>query len=105
MPAGARAALEILRGSDGDALRDTRHATRLRSLVARAVGAATTAIAPIVIGDDRAAIRDMEVWYREVRQCGRAAVRVGVPGMWYARGVLGPLRLVRCVVLTLAVSV
>jgi 8-amino-7-oxononanoate synthase len=62
IPAAARAALEIVRGSEGDALRTTlaRHATRLRGLVAHAGGAAATAIAPIIIGDDRAAMRCTE---------------------------------------------
>ena len=62
VPAAARAAIEIVRSSDGDALRTTlaRHATRLRSLVACAGGAAMSAIAPVIIGDDRAAMQCTE---------------------------------------------
>ena len=62
VPAAALAALEIVRSSEGDARRTTlaRHAMRLRGLVARAGGDAPSAIAPIVIGDDRAAMQCTE---------------------------------------------
>ncbi len=56
VPASARAALEIARGSDGDQRRRelAEHARRLRELIPRVGGAPTSAICPIVIGDDRA---------------------------------------------------
>jgi 8-amino-7-oxononanoate synthase len=58
VPASARAALEIVRGREGDRRRAelTAHARRLRELVPRAGGASSSAIAPIVIGDDRSAM-------------------------------------------------
>jgi 8-amino-7-oxononanoate synthase len=57
--AASRAALEIVRSAEGDDRRRTlaAHARRLRQLVRRAGGAATSAIAPVMIGDDRAAMR------------------------------------------------
>jgi 8-amino-7-oxononanoate synthase len=62
VPAAARAAVEIVRSSDGDARRTTlaNHARRLRARVAGIGGAMTSAIAPLVIGDDRAAMRCTE---------------------------------------------
>lgn len=62
VPAAARAAIEIARGTDGDVRRATLagHARRLRELVPRVGGAPASAIAPLVIGDDRAAMRCTE---------------------------------------------
>jgi 7-keto-8-aminopelargonate synthetase-like enzyme len=62
VPAAARASLEIVRGSDGDARRSTLegHARRLRDRVRKVGGAPSSAIAPLVIGDDRAAMRCTE---------------------------------------------
>jgi 8-amino-7-oxononanoate synthase len=56
VPASARAAVEIVRSSDGDERRRVLagHAHRLRASVRCAGGEATSAIVPIVIGDDRA---------------------------------------------------
>jgi 7-keto-8-aminopelargonate synthetase-like enzyme len=56
VPASARAAVEIVRSSDGDERRRVLagHAHRLRASVRCAGGEATCAIVPIVIGDDRA---------------------------------------------------
>jgi 8-amino-7-oxononanoate synthase len=56
IPASARAALEVVRGAEGERRRRdlSAHARRLRELVPRAGGVATGSIAPIVIGDDRA---------------------------------------------------
>jgi 8-amino-7-oxononanoate synthase len=56
IPAAARAALEIVRGPEGDDRRAALagHARRLRAAVARAIGEPTSAIVPVVIGDDRA---------------------------------------------------
>jgi len=58
VPAAARAAIEIVRGPDGDQRRAVlaSHARRLRALVQHAIGAAASAIVPIVIGDDRTAM-------------------------------------------------
>jgi 8-amino-7-oxononanoate synthase len=58
VPAASRAAVELVRGNDGDERRRrlAGHARRLRALVPRAGGAATSAIAPILIGDDGAAM-------------------------------------------------
>ncbi|HEX7840042.1 MAG TPA: aminotransferase class I/II-fold pyridoxal phosphate-dependent enzyme, partial [Kofleriaceae bacterium] len=58
VPAAARAAIEVVRGSDGERRRAAlaSHARRLRGLVPQAIGAPTSAIVPIVIGDDRAAM-------------------------------------------------
>jgi 8-amino-7-oxononanoate synthase len=55
VPAASRAALELIRGTEGDHRRTTLadHARRLRQLEARAGGAATSAIAPLLIGGDR----------------------------------------------------
>jgi 8-amino-7-oxononanoate synthase len=54
--AASRAALEIVRSSEGDERRRklAGHATRLRALVRRAAGAPISAIVPILVGDDRA---------------------------------------------------
>jgi 8-amino-7-oxononanoate synthase len=62
VPAASRAALEIVRSTEGDDRRRTlvAHARRLRQLVRRAGGAPTSAIAPVMIGDDRAAMRCTE---------------------------------------------
>jgi glycine C-acetyltransferase/8-amino-7-oxononanoate synthase len=56
IPASARAAVEIVRSSDGAARRSklADHVCRFRALVTRAGGSPDSAIAPIVIGDDRA---------------------------------------------------
>lgn len=58
IPAASRAAIEIVRGADGEQRRRTlaSHARRFRELVRRAGGAASSAIAPIVIGGDREAM-------------------------------------------------
>jgi glycine C-acetyltransferase/8-amino-7-oxononanoate synthase len=55
VPAASRAALELVRGTEGDHRRRAlaAHARRLRELVSDAGGAPTSAIAPIVIGGDR----------------------------------------------------
>lgn len=62
VPATAVAAIDIVRGSEGDARRSAlaAHARRLRSLVGGILGAPASAIAPLVIGDDRAAMRCTE---------------------------------------------
>jgi 8-amino-7-oxononanoate synthase len=62
IPAAAMAAIEIVRGVDGEHRRArlARHARRLRALVRNVAGAPASAIAPIVIGDDRAAMRCTE---------------------------------------------
>jgi 8-amino-7-oxononanoate synthase len=62
IPAAATAAIEIVRGVDGEHRRArlTRHARRLRTLVRGIAGAPASAIAPLVIGDDRAAMRCTE---------------------------------------------
>jgi 8-amino-7-oxononanoate synthase len=62
VPAAARAAIEIVRGPDGEHRRRTLagHARRLRALIPRIGGAPDSAIAPIVIGDDRAAMQCTE---------------------------------------------
>lgn len=59
VPAASRAALEIVRSTEGDDRRRrlAAHARRLRHLVRGAGGAPTSAIAPVMIGDDRAAMR------------------------------------------------
>ena len=56
--AASRAAVEFVRSSDGDARRAqlASHARLLRARVPGIGGAATSAIAPLVIGDDRAAM-------------------------------------------------
>jgi 8-amino-7-oxononanoate synthase len=53
--AATLASLEIVRGAEGDARRRTlgRHARRLREAVPAAGGAASSPIAPILVGDDR----------------------------------------------------
>jgi 8-amino-7-oxononanoate synthase len=58
VPAAARAAIEIVRGTDGDRRRAVlaAHARQLRGQVPQAIGDPTSAIVPIVIGDDRAAM-------------------------------------------------
>jgi 8-amino-7-oxononanoate synthase len=62
IPAAATAAIEIVRGVDGEHRRARldRHARRLRTLVRSVGGAPASAIAPLVIGDDRAAMRCTE---------------------------------------------
>lgn len=62
VPAASRAAIEIVRGAEGDERRRTlaAHARRLREIVPQAGGAEASAIAPIVIGGDREAMRCME---------------------------------------------
>ncbi|MBA3460970.1 MAG: 8-amino-7-oxononanoate synthase [Deltaproteobacteria bacterium] len=59
IPAATRAALEIVRSSEGDQRRSTlrRNARMLRELVPSAGGFLDSAIAPIVIGDDRQVMR------------------------------------------------
>jgi 8-amino-7-oxononanoate synthase len=56
VPAASRSALDIVRGAEGDDLRRvlTTHARRFRQLVSRAGGSPTSAIAPILVGDDQA---------------------------------------------------
>ncbi len=58
VPATARAALAIIRGAEGEARRRTlaARARRLRQLVPRAGGAPSSAIAPVLIGADEAAM-------------------------------------------------
>src|SRR5262249_46311315 len=53
--AASRAAIEVVRGLDGDVRRErlAAHARRFRALVPEAGGALTSAIAPIAIGGDR----------------------------------------------------
>src|SRR5262249_45350109 len=62
IPAAATAVIEIIRGVDGEHRRArlARHARRLRSLVRNVAGAPVSAIAPIVVGDDLAAMRCTE---------------------------------------------
>jgi len=59
IPAAATAAIEIVRGVDGEHRRArlARHARRLLTLVRSVGGAPASAIAPLVIGDNRAAMR------------------------------------------------
>ena len=59
IPAATRAAVEIVRGSEGDDRRRmlARHARMFRELVPRAGGAPDSAIAPIMVGDDREVMR------------------------------------------------
>jgi 8-amino-7-oxononanoate synthase len=58
VPAATRAALEVVRGAEGDQRRGAlaTHARRLRALVRRVGGAPSSPIAPIVIGADRDAM-------------------------------------------------
>src|SRR5262249_4291682 len=86
----ARAAIEIVRGSDGEVRRATlaRHARQLRALVPRVGGAPASAIAPIAIGDDRSAMRCTErllaegIFVQGIRPptvpVGTARLRVGL---------------------------
>jgi glycine C-acetyltransferase/8-amino-7-oxononanoate synthase len=62
VPAASRAAIEIVRGAEGEERRRTlaSHARRLRELVSRVGGAPASAIAPVVIGDDRDAMACMD---------------------------------------------
>ncbi len=59
IPAATLAAIEIVRGSEGDDRRRTleAHARRFRQLVPAAGGASVSSIAPILIRDDRAVMR------------------------------------------------
>jgi 8-amino-7-oxononanoate synthase len=59
IPSATRVAIEIVRGSEGDDRRRTlaRHARRFRELVPRAGGSPDSAIAPILVGDDREVMR------------------------------------------------
>jgi 7-keto-8-aminopelargonate synthetase-like enzyme len=59
IPAATRAAIEIVRGSEGDDRRRmlARNARMFRELVPRAGGAPESAIAPIMVGDDRDVMR------------------------------------------------
>ncbi|HMG56377.1 MAG TPA: aminotransferase class I/II-fold pyridoxal phosphate-dependent enzyme, partial [Kofleriaceae bacterium] len=90
IPATARAAIEIVRGGEGEQRRAALagHARRLRSVVPGIVGEPTSAIAPIVIGDDRAAMRCTErllgagIFVQGIRPptvpVGSARLRVGL---------------------------
>jgi 8-amino-7-oxononanoate synthase len=62
VPAASRAAIEVVRGGDGEQRRRTlaSHARRLRELVSQAGGAPSSAIAPVVLGSDQAAMQCME---------------------------------------------
>jgi 8-amino-7-oxononanoate synthase len=62
VPAASRAAIEVVRGGDGELRRRTlaSHARRFRELVRQAGGAPSSAIAPVVLGDDQAAMQCME---------------------------------------------
>lgn len=59
IPAATRVAVDIVRGSEGDARRRTlaHHARMFRALVPGAGGAPESAIAPIMVGDDREVMR------------------------------------------------
>ncbi len=59
IPAATRAAIEIVRGDEGDGRRRTlaRHARMFRELVPGAGGAPESAIAPLTVGDDREVMR------------------------------------------------
>lgn len=90
VPAASRAAIEVVRSAEGAERRRTlaSHARRLRELVPRAGGDATIAIAPLVIGGDREAMRCMErllvdgVFVQGIRPptvpVGTARLRVGL---------------------------
>ena len=62
VPAASRAALDIVRGAEGDDRRRTlaSHARQLRARVRGVGGEPTSAIAPVMIGDDREAMRCTE---------------------------------------------
>ena len=62
VPAASRAAIEVVRGVEGADRRRmlASHARRLRALVPQAGGEPTSAIAPLVIGDDREVMRCMD---------------------------------------------
>ena len=62
VPAASRAAIEVVRGGDGEQRRRTlaSHARRFRELVRQAGGATSSPIAPIVLGSDQAAMQCME---------------------------------------------
>jgi 8-amino-7-oxononanoate synthase len=93
VPAAAQAAIEIVRGADGEHRRArlARHARRLRALVRGIGGAPASAIAPLVLGDDRAAMRCTERLFAEgifiqgIRPPtvppGTARLRVGLSSM------------------------
>jgi 8-amino-7-oxononanoate synthase len=67
VPAAAQAAIEVVRGSDGEHRRArlARHARRLRALVRGVGGAPASAIAPLVLGEDRTAMRCTERLFAE----------------------------------------
>jgi 7-keto-8-aminopelargonate synthetase-like enzyme len=77
IPAASRAAIDLVRGAEGGERRRTlaAHARRFRELVRNAGGAATSAIAPIVIGGDR-----------EVMACTDALLARGL----YVQGIRPP---------------
>lgn len=62
VPAASRAAVELVRGTEGEQRRRTLagHARRLRALVRHAGGAPTSPIAPIMVGGDREVMLCME---------------------------------------------
>jgi glycine C-acetyltransferase/8-amino-7-oxononanoate synthase len=90
IPAAATAAIEIVRGVDGEHRRArlAGHARRLRTLVRRVAGATASAIAPLVVGDDRAVMRCTErllaegIFIQGIRPptvpLGTARLRVGL---------------------------
>jgi 8-amino-7-oxononanoate synthase len=77
VPAASRAAIELVRGTEGEDRRRTlaQHARHLRELVRRAGGEPTSAIAPILIGGDR-----------EVMACTEALLAHGL----YVQGIRPP---------------
>lgn len=77
VPAASRAAIELVRGAEGEDRRRTlaHHARHLRERVPHAGGAATSAIAPIVVGGDR-----------EVMACTDALLARGL----YVQGIRPP---------------
>lgn len=88
--AASRAALDIVRGTEGDARRRTlaAHARRLRAVVAAGGGAAESPIVPILVGDDRrvmelsARLLEERVFVQGIRPptvpTGTARLRIGL---------------------------
>jgi len=115
VPAATHAALEIVRGAEGLERRKalSANARRFRALVPVAGGAADSAIAPILVGDDREVMRlsrqllEQRVFVQGIRPPtvppGTARLRVSLAAghtesqLVRAAGLLGPLPATRCV--------